>query len=68
MSAPTDGTALIEALRDAAKTPRGRRSIAELVNEIRRAIEGADGDLEPAAKYAAELFGRRSRRRKGGAR
>lgn len=63
MSAPgtCDALALLVAVRDAARTLEGRRVLGELAAEIRRALDGDDGD-DPVVAEAARLLARSRRR------
>lgn len=61
MSAP-DGMALLAALRDAVRTPDGRRVVGELAVEIRRVLDGVDEHVDPVVSEAARLLARRQPR------
>ena len=61
MSTP-DGLALLSALRDALRTPDGRRVAGELAAELRRVLDGVDDGVDPVVSEAARLLARGQRR------
>lgn len=58
---PPDGLALLRAVADAARSPKGRRIVGELAAEVRRALDGDDG-ADPVVAEAARLLARSRRR------